>query len=60
MLNCPRTRAAQVAIVTTTPVVKERKHKVKTMLKRNKQMRMKMVALGRKIQKKRRKLIEQF
>ena len=46
--------------MTTTPVVKERKQKVKTMLKRNKQMRMKMVALGRKIQKKRRKLIEQF
>ena len=60
MLNYPRTRVANVAVVTTMPVVKERKQKVKRMLKRKKQMRMKMLALGRKIQKKRRKLIEQF
>ena len=43
----------------TTPVVKERKLEVKMMLKRNRlRKRMIMLAQGRKIQKKRRKLIE--
>ena len=43
----------------TTPVVKERKLEVKMMLKRNRlRKRMRMLAQGRKIQKKRRKLIE--